>query len=67
MRIKILHAIASALWSYKRGDIVEVEDTEAVRWLNAGIAEAIVAEPVVEEAAVKLKSEKAVKPKKAAE
>jgi len=65
MKIKLLHAIASPLFSYKRGEIVEIEDAEAVRWLNAGIAVAVPAEPPVEEAAIKTKTEKAVKPKKA--
>lgn len=38
MKIKLLVSIASASWSYSPGQIAEIDDEEAKRLINAGLA-----------------------------
>lgn len=41
MKVRVKVSIASAMWSYAPGDVAEVEDVEARRWIAAGIAEPV--------------------------
>jgi hypothetical protein len=41
MKIKMLTSIASPDWSYGHGEIVEVEEKQAVAWIKSEIAEAV--------------------------
>jgi hypothetical protein len=38
MKVKVLTSIASSLWSYGPGDVVEISEAEAASWIEAGIA-----------------------------
>ncbi|WP_041397943.1 hypothetical protein [Rubinisphaera brasiliensis] len=47
MKIIIKDSVASASWSFRKGDLIDTEDNEfitqdqALIWLNSGIAEAV--------------------------
>ena len=41
MRIKMKTAIAGKDFSYSPGDIADIEDEEATRWVDAGHAERV--------------------------
>lgn len=45
MKVKINQSIASPAWSYKRGQVVEMEAQQAEAWINSGLAMAIEAAP----------------------
>lgn len=55
-KVKVLTSIAGAYFSFSPGQIAEVEEKEAERWIAAGIAKEVVE---VERAVVKQK-EKAI-------
>lgn len=60
MKIKLLTARATANGAENRGDVIEVEDAEAIRMIEAGQAEPVrTAAP--EKAVRKTKAEKASK------
>ena len=61
-KVKLLTSMAGINFSHNSGDIIDCNDAEAVRFIEAGIAEAIgVAEPKVEKATAKRKVETATK------
>lgn len=47
MKIIITQSVASASWSFRKGDLIDTDnnefitDDQAISWLNAGIAEAV--------------------------
>jgi len=41
LKVRILTGIASPTWSYAPGDIADVDEKEAARWIKAGIAEPV--------------------------
>lgn len=45
MKVKINQAIASPVWSYKRGQIVDMETRQADAWIKSGLAAAVAATP----------------------
>ena len=58
MLIKLLVSRAGVNFSQTAGDIVEVENAEAVRMIDAGQAEASKKETIVETATKKIKGKK---------
>lgn len=58
MLIKLLVSRAGVNFSQTAGDIVEVENAEAVRMIDAGQAEAAKKETIVETATKKIKGKK---------
>jgi hypothetical protein len=62
MKIKLLTSMAGVDFSHDCGDQIEVNDATAIRYIEAGIAEAV-REAVVEKATIRSKVEKAVKGK----
>jgi|TARA_R110000822_G_scaffold222102_2_gene355589 hypothetical protein len=58
MLIKLLVSRAGASFSQSAGEIVEVDNAEAVRMIDAGQAEAAKKETVVETATKKIKGKK---------
>ena len=61
-KVKLLTSMAGINFSHNSGDIIDCNDAEAVRFIEAGIAEAIgAAEPKVEKATAKRKVETATK------
>lgn len=61
-KVKLLTSMAGINFSHNAGDIIDCNDAEAVRFIEAGIAEAIgAAEPKVEKATGKRKVETATK------
>ncbi len=62
MKIKLIHALAGVTFSYRRGEVIDIDDAEAVRLINGGLAAPVVEDKPVETAeASKAKVEKAVK------
>ncbi len=62
MKIKLIHALAGISFSYRRGEVIEIDDAEAVRLINGGLAAPVKEEVLVETAeAPKPKVEKATK------
>ena len=61
MKIKLLTARATATGSENRGDVIDVEQSEAIRMIEAGQAEAIRSEKSPEKAVKASKAEKASK------
>lgn len=59
-KVRLLTSMAGIDFSHNHGDIIDCNDAEAVRFVAAGIAEAIVA-PKVERAVKKPNVRKAVK------
>lgn len=57
MKIKLLTSRATATGSQDRGDIIETDDAEAIRMIEAGQAEPV-AEVAVERAVSRTKPEK---------
>lgn len=55
MKVKINQSIASPAWSYKRGQVVEMEAQQAEAWINSGLAMAIEAAPAQHPPAVRAK------------
>jgi hypothetical protein len=49
--VRILQGIASATWSYKPGDLVEVSTRQAEAYIRAGIAEPVAARSSAPESA----------------
>jgi hypothetical protein len=47
MKLKILTSIAGESFSYKPGDVAEIEAEEAARWVSAGFAVPVVEQPEV--------------------
>lgn len=41
MRVRILKAITSATWSYRKGQEVALPDEQAAAWIQSGIAELV--------------------------
>lgn len=41
MTVRVLVSIAGVSFSYAPDDVVEIDETEARRWIAAGIAEAV--------------------------
>ena len=60
MKIKMLTSMAGANFSHNKDDVVEYPDATAIRYIEAGIAQAVKTE-VVERATAKTKVEKAAK------
>lgn len=60
MRVQILKSIASTSWSYAPGEIVELDDDRAEKWIVAGIA-ARLGVPEQVETTVKEPPERAVR------
>ena len=59
-KVKLLTSMAGIDFSHNQGDIIDCNEAEAVRYIGAGIAEAV--EPVnVEKAVKKIATRKAVK------
>lgn len=59
-KVKLLTSLAGIHFSHNEGDVIDCNEAEAVRYISAGIAEAI--EPVkVEKAVKKIATRKAVK------
>lgn len=42
--VRVLVSIAGVSFSYAPGEVVELEDAEARRWITAGVAEAVAVE-----------------------
>jgi hypothetical protein len=61
MQVKLLVARATASSSENRGDIVEVSNSEAVRMIDAGQAEAVRSSKAPEKAVKRFKREQASK------
>ena len=61
MRIKLLTARATATGAENRGDVITVDDAEAVRMIEAGQAEPVRAEKTPEKTVKRSKAEKATK------
>lgn len=59
-KIRLLTSMAGIDFSHNRGDIVDANDAEAKRFIEAGIAELVEA-PKVEKAVKKTATRKAVK------
>ena len=59
-QVKLLTSMAGSNFSHNRGDVIDVSEAEAVRFISAGIAEAIEA-PQIEKAVKKPATRKAVK------
>ena len=59
-KIRMLTSMAGTDFVFEQGAIVDVTDAEAVRYVDAGIAEALVSAPI-ERAIKKTAVEKAVK------
>ena len=62
MKIKLLTSMAGVDFSHDRCAEIEVNDDTAIRYIEAGIAEAV-REAVIEKATIRSKVEKAVKVK----
>jgi len=61
-KIKLLTSMAGIDFSHNAGDIVDCNDAEAKRFIDAGIAEAVAeAAPKIEKATAKRKVETATK------
>lgn len=61
-KVKLLTSMAGVDFVHNMGDVIECSDQTAQRYIEAGIAEALVsAEPKIERAVKKLAVEKAVK------
>lgn len=61
-KVRLLTSMAGIGFAHDEGAIIDVTDAEAKRYLDAGIAEALVsAEPKVERAVKKGVTEKAIK------
>jgi hypothetical protein len=60
MKIKMLTSMAGVDFAHNKDDVVEYPDATAIRYIEAGIAEAVKTE-VVERATAKTKVEKAAK------
>lgn len=45
-RVEVLVSIASPTWSYSPGQVAEIDDEEAKRWVAAGIARWLKESPV---------------------
>lgn len=61
MKIKLLQARATATGSENRGDVIDVENAEAIRMIEAGQAEAVRSAKSPEKAVKSSKAEKAAK------
>ncbi len=61
MQVKLLVSRATASGSETRGDIVDVDNAEAIRMIEAGQAEAVRSSKAPEKAVKRSKSEKAAK------
>lgn len=61
MKIKLLVSRVSATGAENRGDIVDVSDSEAIRMIEAGQAEAVREAPKAEKAVPRRTYEKAAK------
>lgn len=59
-KVRLLTSMAGADFSYDQGAIIDVTDVEAVRYVEAGIAENVESAPI-ERAVKKVAVEKAVK------
>lgn len=59
-KVRLLTSMAGADFSYDQGSIIDVTDVEAVRYVEAGIAENVESAPI-ERAVKKVAVEKAVK------
>ena len=61
-KVRLLTSMAGIDFSHNAGDIIDCNDAEAKRFVDAGIAEAVgAAEPKVEKATAKRKVETATK------
>lgn len=60
-KIKLLTSMAGIDFSHNQGDIIDCNDAEAVRFIEAGLAEPIADEPKPERAIKKAFTRKAVK------
>lgn len=61
MQVRLLTSRATSSGAQNRGDVIDVDDAEAVRMIEAGQAEAVRSKPAPEKAVKRSKSEKAVK------
>lgn len=61
MQIKLLTARATATGSENRGDVIDVDNAEAIRMIEAGQAEAVRGKQEPEKATKRAKAEKASK------
>jgi len=59
-QVKLLTSMAGINFSHNRGDIIDVNEAEAARFIAAGIAEPLEA-PKIEKAVKKTATRKAVK------
>jgi ABC-type nitrate/sulfonate/bicarbonate transport system substrate-binding protein len=61
-KIRLLTSMAGINFSHDKGEIIDCTDAQALRYVEAGIAEAIVSdEPKIERAVKKGVTEKAIK------
>lgn len=51
MKLRVIHCMAGSDFVHKPGDVVEFDDAEAVRLIDAGIAEPLQSETAAEGAA----------------
>lgn len=61
MQIKLLISRAAATGAQNRGDVIDVEEAEAIRMIEAEQAEPVRSKPEPEKATKRAKSEKATK------
>ncbi len=61
MKVRLLTGMAGIDFSHNAGDVIDCNSAEAERFISAGIAEPVDAEPKVERAVKKVATRKAVK------
>jgi hypothetical protein len=60
-KVRLLTSMAGIDFSHNQGDVIDCNDAEAKRFIDAGIAEAVNSPAPIERAVKKSRTEKAVK------